>query len=145
MHQYWICVASRDHVQRGVEGGFAQLGHGRKSAVQALQQGDWIAYYSPRTALDGGAAVQAFTALGQVTSARAYQVEAGDDFSPWRVDVDYVPEARQAEIRPLLSALDVTRLLGNNWGGAFRSGRLRVSRGDFAAIAAAMGADPQRL
>ena len=33
--RYWIGVASRDHVARGVAGGFCQLGHGKASAVGA--------------------------------------------------------------------------------------------------------------
>ena len=69
---HWIGVASRDHVRRGVAGGFCQLGHGKHAPVQRLAPGDRLVYYSPRTALDGGEPVQAFTAIGRID---AYQAE----------------------------------------------------------------------
>lgn len=140
-HSYWIGVACQDHVKRGVAGGFAQLGHGKESAVKILRKGDWIAYYSPRTALDGGKSLQAFTGIGQVISEKAYQVDNGNGFKPFRVDVAFESDARDAEIRPLLDRLDLTKLLGRNWGGAFRYGRVKVNRADFRTIAAAMGVE----
>ena len=138
---YWIGVACRDHVKRGVEGSFAQMGHGKKSAVKVLKKDDWIAYYSPRTALEGGDLVQSFTAIGQVISDEAYQADMGSGFMPFRVDVAFEQDARDAEIRPLLDQLDLTRILGSNWGGAFRFGRVKVSAADFGKIAAAMGVE----
>lgn len=138
---HWIGVACRDHVKRGVAGGFTQMGHGKKSAVKVLKKGDWIAYYSPRTSLEGGDLVQSFTAIGQVISEGAYQADMGGGFMPFRVDVAFKQEARDAEIRPLLNQLDLTRILGSNWGGAFRFGRVKVSKADFDKIAAAMGVD----
>ncbi|MGG1220830.1 EVE domain-containing protein, partial [Priestia endophytica] len=29
--RYWVGVASRDHVMKGVQGGFAQLCHGKEA------------------------------------------------------------------------------------------------------------------
>ena len=66
--RYWIGVASSDHVARGVEGGFCQLCHGKAAPLRRMSAGDWIAYYSPRTAMKGGETVQAFTALGPASS-----------------------------------------------------------------------------
>ena len=37
MARYWIGVASRDHVMRGVAGGFCQLGHGKAAPVKRLE------------------------------------------------------------------------------------------------------------
>ena len=137
--RYWIGVASKNHVTRGVEGGFAQLGHGKKSALQRMRPGDWIVYYSPRTALEGGEPVQAFTAIGRVLERDAYVGDMGPDFKPWRRDVRYLP-ARDAAIRPLLEHLsfitDVTR-----WGYPFHRGHLEMTRADFERIAGAMGVE----
>ncbi len=74
---YWIGVASRDHVLKGVAGGFCQLGHGKAAPVKRLAPGDWIAYYSPRTAYEGGEPVQAFTAIGRIKLGEAYQGRHG--------------------------------------------------------------------
>lgn len=66
MPRYWIGVASKDHVLKAIGGGFCQLCHGKTNPLKRLTPGDWIAYYSPRTAKDGGEVVQAFTAIGQI-------------------------------------------------------------------------------
>ena len=137
MTHYWIGVASYDHVRAGVEGGFAQLGHSKASALKGLSKGDWIAYYSPRTQLEGGKKVKAFTSIGQITSPSCYQAEGIGNFHPYRVDVDYQQQVELADIRPLLSTLELTKNRGVQWGLAFRRSKIKVCRGDFKTIAAA--------
>jgi len=137
MRKYWIGVAAGTHVAKGVAEGFAQLGHGKHTPVQRLSLGDWIAYYAPREGLGEGAPVQAFVAIGEVTSP-VYQAQQAPGFCPYRRDVAYVATARPAPIRPLLPRLkfipDQT-----HWGMPFRRGVFAVSRDDFAVIAGAMG------
>jgi hypothetical protein len=134
--RHWIGVAARNHVEQAVAGGFCQLGHGKAAPVKRLAPGDWIAYYSPRTALDGGVPVQAFTAIGQVKPGEPYEAEMGG-FRPVRRDVDYLP-AREAPIRPILNSLAFTRA-SPSWGNAFRRGSFAISAEDFLVIAEAMG------
>lgn len=136
---YWMGVAARTHVRAAVAGGFAQLGHGKLSAVRSLRPDDWIVYYSPKTEIDGGEVVQAFTALGRVTGDGAYRVEQGTDFCPFRVDVEYRKDAADASVRPLLPALELTKNRGTRWGIAFRGSKARLSPADFVVIAEAMG------
>jgi len=45
--------------------------------------------YSPRTAYPDGEPLQAFTAIGVVTTGRIYQVEMTEAFKPYRVDVKF--------------------------------------------------------
>ncbi len=45
---FFIIVASKDHVQKGIEGGFAQAGHGKRTQLDKLKKGDWIIYYSSK-------------------------------------------------------------------------------------------------
>ena len=139
MTAYWIGIASQDHVETAVKGGFAQLGHGKHAAVRNLEKGDGIAYYSPRTTMMDGERVQAFTAIGQIVSERQYQVESGGDFKPYRVDAKYRTSARKADIRPLLDMLSFTKNRGSNWGLAFRRSKIKVDRDDFRIIGEAMG------
>ena len=40
--RYWIGVASKDHVSRGVDGGFCQLCHGKAQPLKRMASGDWI-------------------------------------------------------------------------------------------------------
>ena len=140
MTTYWLGVAAKQHVAAGVQGGYAQLGHGKHAAVASLQPGDWLIYYAPRETLDGGDAVQAFVAAGRVMSNAPYQVDAGGGFRPHRVDVAY-EAGQQAAVRPLLSKLNLTCDLGSHWGAAFRTSKRRLTERDAQLIAEAMGVD----
>lgn len=133
---FWIGVVSRAHVQVGVRGGFVQLNHGKKAPLQRLKAGDGIAMYSPRTHYPDGELVQAFTAIGTVTSGEVYQVEVAPDFKPYRVNVDFAPGS-EAPIRPPLDRLLITQGK-RHWGAAFRFGYVTVSGADFALIERAM-------
>lgn len=136
--RYWIGVASRDHVTRGVEGGFCQLCHGKSNPLKRLSPGDWIVYYSPRTAINAGEPVQAFTAIGQVLEGEPYRFDLGNEFIPYRRDVQFVA-AQEALIRPLLDQLSFIRNK-QSWGYVFRFGLLEIPECDFQRIAAAMQA-----
>src|SRR5262245_43514753 len=120
---FWIGVVSREHVLRGVAGGFAQLGHGKSTPLRRMQAGDGLIYYSPRQSYPDGAPCQRFTAIGVVETGEVYQRDMGGGFVPYRIDVAYL-RCREAPIQPLVPRLtfikDKTR-----WGGAFRFGHLR--------------------
>lgn len=137
--RYWIGVAARAHVLKGKAEGFAQLGHGKHAPIKRLNIGDWIAYYAPREHMGEGAIVQAFVAIGQITSP-VYQVEQAPGFCPFRRDVAYVRDAHEAPIRPLLPQL---AFIPNerHWGMPFRRGAFSVAEGDFTNIAKAMGVE----
>lgn len=142
MRRYWVGVASRDHVQVAVNGGFAQLNHGKEAPLRRLQPGDALLYYSPREQISGGVPLQAFTALGKVLEGEPYQVRQSDRFSPFRRAVLY-RHARDAPIRPLLQELDFSR--GDaNWGRVLRRGTFLITESDYRTIAAAMGVDEER-
>jgi len=135
--RYFVGVASRDNVQRGVEGGFCQLCHGKAAPLKRMRPGDWIAYYSGKESFDGHEPCQRFTALGRVGEGESYPFDMGDGFVPFRRDVAFLSTAREVDIRPLVPGLafipDKVR-----WGYPFRRGYLEVSREDFALIARAM-------
>ena len=110
--------------------------------MKSLRRGDWIAYYSPRERIGDGAAVQAFTTIGQITSHAPYRAAQAMDFNPYRVDVAYLMAARAAPIRPLLQILDLTRDRGPHWGNVMRGPKRRLSATDMGLIARAMGVGP---
>ena len=136
---FWMGVASAQHARAGRDGGFAQLGHGKHIAVKSLKKGDWIVYYSPREGMGEGDAVRAFTTIGRVTSESPYRVEQAMDFNPYRVDVEYLKDAKAALIRPLLDKLQLTRDHGDNWGIVMRGSKRRLEEEDMRQIADAMG------
>jgi hypothetical protein len=137
--QFWIGVVSREHVQRGIQGGFIQLNHGKRAPLQRLRAGDGLAMYSPRTSHPDGATLQCFTAIGVVRSGDVYQVEVSEDFKPYRVDVKFLA-AEEAPIKPLVEELSFIRSK-THWGAAFRFGYVRIPKEDFVLIAKAMGVE----
>jgi hypothetical protein len=134
--RYWIGVASRDHVMKGVAGGFCQLSHGKAGPVKRLSPGDWIAYYAPREKMGEGEPVQAFVAIGKIRPGEPYEGDMGGGFHPLRRDVAFL-KAKDAPIHPLLDTLSFTRGRAS-WGYAFRRGSFAVSADDFHVIARAM-------
>lgn len=133
---FWIGSATRDHVLRGVEGGFCQLSHGRPEALRRMRRGDWIVYYSGRESWETAEACQRFTAIGKISSDEVYQVKMKDDFRPFRRDVRFC-QAREIEIHPLIPKLFFIKNK-KFWGLPFRRGYLEVSLADFRRIASPM-------
>jgi hypothetical protein len=137
--KYWIGVVSRAHILRGIQGGFIQLNHGKIAPLKRFRPGDGLIIYSPRLSYPDGEPCQAFTAVGKIKSGDIYQVDMGDGFQPYRLDVDYLP-CRETPIRPLIGRLSFITNKGN-WGAGFRFGYRRIPEEDFALIAESMGCD----
>jgi EVE domain-containing protein len=139
MTNYWIAVASADHVRRGRKDGFMQVNHGKAAPLKRIMPGDGIIYFSPTVTLGGSDKLQAFTAIGTVKDGEPYVADMAKGFKPYRRDVTWAT-AEEAPIRPLLETLDFTR--GKpNWGYQLRFGLFPISEADFRSIAKAMGAD----
>jgi hypothetical protein len=136
---HWINTISRDHVRRGVQGGFTQAGHGKPAGLKRLKAGDWIVFYSPKTSYQDGEPLQAFTAIGQVKDEELYQVEMAPGFVPWRRNVEFY-DCRETPIKPLIGDLgfikDKTR-----WGYMFRFGLFKIPEADFEVIKSTMLSD----
>ena len=137
MAGFWIAVAMREHVLRGERAGVFAASHGSRAAAARLAEGDRFAYYAPRERL-GGAAVQAFVALGTITDAApaAREVEGGT-LAVRRAAYERVTAAL---VKPLLPRLGFVRDPAH-WGMAFRQGLFAVAPDDFAVIEAALTGD----
>jgi DNA-binding MarR family transcriptional regulator/predicted RNA-binding protein len=136
---HWVSTISRDHVRLAVEGGFTQAGHGKASGLKRLKADDWLVFYSPKTSLQDGEPVQAFTAIGRVLDEDLYQVEQAPGFTPWRRNVEFVTGI-EAPIRPLIDQLSFIKDK-RRWGYMFRTGLFKIPQEDFAAISQAMAAE----
>jgi hypothetical protein len=132
----WIGVVSASHVKQGVLGGFAQLCHGKSAPLRRMSPGDWLIYYSPRTDMAEGKALQAFTAIGQVADDNVYEYRMSESFIPFRRNIRYIP-CREVKIAALLEQLSFT-CGKRNWGYSFRYGHFEIEREDFLTIADAM-------
>jgi len=134
--RYWIGVASKDHVARGVEGGFCQLCHGKTQPLNRMGLGDWIIYYSPKDTFNGTELCQQFTAIGRVIGDAVYQVQMTPGFVHFRRDIDFLP-SQAINIRPLINQLKFIQRK-DRWGYAFRFGHIEISKDDFDVIASRM-------
>ncbi|WP_017652407.1 EVE domain-containing protein [Fortiea contorta] len=134
--KYWIVVASKNHVQNGVEGGFIQACHGKASPLNHIGVNDWVVYYSPKLEFGGEQKCQAFTAIGQVIGNEVYNYDMGNDFIPYRRDVQFW---NCCEI-PILRLIPYLNFIKNkrNWGYVFRFGFLEIAQNDFEIIAGQM-------
>lgn len=134
--RYWIGVASKEHVARGVAGGFCQLCHGKAQPLRRMQAGDWIIYYSPKVTFGGDDPCQQFTAIGRVVGEEVYSFEMAPGFVPFRRDINFV-SAQSVDIRPLIQSLDFIQNK-SRWGYVFRFGHIEISAADFDVIAQQM-------
>jgi hypothetical protein len=134
--RFWVNTVSLDHVQAAVLGGFTQAEHGARTRLARPQLGDWMVFYSPRTALNGGIPVRQFTAIGVVTGRQPHQAIINEDFRPWRLQMRFA-DSRPADAKPLVSQLSFVKN-PLRWGLPFRQGLFSISPSDFQTIAAAM-------
>src|SRR5580704_6121744 len=98
--KYFIAVVSRDHVIKGVEGGFAQAAHGKSAPLKRMKKGDWLIYYSPKISMLRDEKCQCLTAIGIIKDDKIYQFEMSKDFIPNRRDVNY-KKCKEVSILPL--------------------------------------------
>jgi hypothetical protein len=133
----WIVVASEDHVQTAVQGGFIQAGHGRHSAVAQFGRGDTVICYSARRHYGEREPCQRFTALGTILDTEPFAARVSESFSPFRRQVRWDTALQSAPVTPLLDRLSFIRDR-RNWGYAFRFGVFRISTEDRGRIEHAM-------
>ena len=130
--KYWINTISKDHVMVGKESGFVQAGHGKKAPVEKLQADDYMVFYSPKTSLQNGKPVQAFTAVAKIKERDVYQVAVNKNFKPYRKDAEY-ESCQELPIKPLIEQLEfITNK--KHWGFKFRLGLFEINRHDFELI-----------
>ncbi|MWD26951.1 EVE domain-containing protein [Aquicoccus sp. SCR17] len=138
MTRYWVGVACRDHVKQAEAGGFIQLGHGREEPLRRPSPGDGLVCYATRSKEEGGHPVSAFVAIGRVGEGEVRQAD-GQDAQPFRRDMTYAENVREAPVRLLLHDLGFVPE-GRSWGLVFRRSLFEIARGDFLVIARAMEA-----
>ena len=89
--KYWIIVASKDHLQRGLAGGFIQANHGKAEPLKRMQADDWVIFYSPKLEYERSEKLQCFTAVCRIIDENIYQHDMGGGFVPFRRNVTFLP------------------------------------------------------
>jgi len=134
--KYWIVVVSKDHIARGVEGGFMQANHGKEAPLKRMDVGDGVIFYSPKKTYGGNEVLQAFTAIGEVADDEIYQHKMADDFIPYRRNINYF-KCQETPIAPLINELDFIENK-TSWGYKFRFGFFEIPERDYKLIRSAM-------
>jgi len=134
--RYWITVVSKDHIKRGVAGGFMQANHGKPGALKKLHVNDWVIFYSPTVTYEGEEKLQAFTAIGQVTGTDIYQHKMSESFMPYRRNVIFYP-CKEVSFIPLIAQMDFIKNK-KGWGYHFRFGFFEIGKTDFELIRSKM-------
>ena len=52
MTRFWIGVVSKEHVPRGVEGGFCQVCHGKKAPLNRMKKGGLSSVLQPQVSAE---------------------------------------------------------------------------------------------
>ena len=136
MTRYWIGVASHEHVQRGVKGGFSQVCHGKIATLKYMSEGDWLVYYSPTYTFEAKDACRCFTAIGTDDKGEPYLFEMSKDFIPWRRNINFL-KSKEVSIELLLENLTFIKDK-KKWGFPFRRGSFEICCEDFELIAKSM-------
>ncbi|VXB58851.1 conserved hypothetical protein [Flavobacterium sp. 9AF] len=134
--KYWIIVASKDHVKKGVFEGISQACHGKVTPLKKMRKDDFLIYYSSKLTMDGFEKCQEFTALGKVVDNDIYQVQVSENFCPSRRNVMFL-KCDDISILPLIDELDFIQNK-KNWGYPFRFGIFEIKEHDFQLISSKM-------
>ena len=141
--QYWVIVASKDHLQRGISGGFIQANHGKTAPLKRMHAGDWAIFYSPKVEFEKPEKLQCFTAICKLSDENVYQYDMGGGFIPFRRNVTFLP-SQDISILPLIANLTFIKDK-THWGAPFRFGTLQIPKLDFRLIANMMVEDQSLL
>ncbi|HEY9045831.1 MAG TPA: EVE domain-containing protein [Ohtaekwangia sp.] len=130
--RYWITVASKDHVQHGIAGGFIQACHGKAAPLKRMRPDDWVIFYSPKQTMNGTAKCQTFSALGKVCDENVYSFAMSEDFIPFRRNIAFV----SCQEIPITSLLHELEFIADkkSWGYPFRFGFFEIGEKDFTLI-----------
>ncbi|MBX7045757.1 MAG: EVE domain-containing protein [Ignavibacteria bacterium] len=135
-NKYWVVVACKSHVLKGVEGGFMQANHGKEAPLKRVKKGDWVLFYASKEGMDSKEPYQKFVAMGQAQDDEITKVNMGKGFEPFRRKLKF-KKSKEAEIRPLIEKLDFIKNK-KSWGFIFRFGFFEIPKQDFELIAAEM-------
>lgn len=134
--KFWMIVASKDHVKKGIAEGIAQACHGKASPLKRMKPGDGVIYYSGKQSMDKPDKCREFTAIGYVNDDEVYTYQMTPDFCPFRRNISFLPHT-DVSILPLVDDLQFIKNK-KRWGYPFRFGFFEISQYDFDLIASHM-------
>lgn len=134
--KFWIAAISKEHTQRGVQGNFLQVCHGKQAPLKRMQKGDGVLVYSSKLQMEGKEKCQSFTAIGEVMDDKVYLFEMSESFHPFRRNIQFFA-CKECSIIPLIPELDFIQNK-KSWGYPFRFGFLEIPEKDFQLVRSQM-------
>ena len=137
--KFWICVVSKEHALKGIDGGFIQACHGKLAPLKRMKVGDFVMFYCPNITFLGKEKYQQFLGVGQVVDNQVYQYAMTDNFKPFRMNIKYLENSSIIEtpIHGLINSLTFIQDK-THWGYMFRFGHFEIPKLDFDLIINAM-------
>jgi predicted RNA-binding protein len=134
--KYWVVVACKSHIMKGVEGGFMMANHGKEAPLKRISKGDGILFYASKEGMDSKEPYQKFVAIAEAADDKIQQVDMGKGFEPFRRNAKF-KRTKEVEIRPLIEKLDFIKNK-KSWGFIFRTGFFEIEKKDFELISGQM-------
>ncbi|MBS1492572.1 MAG: EVE domain-containing protein [Bacteroidetes bacterium] len=134
--KYWVVVACKDHIMKGVEGSFMQANHGKEAPLKRISKWDWVLFYASKQGMNDKAPYQKFVAIGEIPDENIEKVQMSGDFEPFRRNIKF-KKSKEVEIRPLIEQLEFIKNK-KSWGFIFRFGFFEIPEHDFELISALM-------
>lgn len=133
--KFWVCVVSKEHALRGINGEFVQACHGKRAPLARMKSGDCVTFYCPNLTFLGKEKYQKFLGFGTVKTGQVYQFQMSDDFIPFRLDVEFTPNSDQLSVNvyELIEKLEFIKDK-RHWGFMFRFGHFEISQHDYELI-----------
>jgi predicted RNA-binding protein len=133
---YWVICITEDNLHIALRErvlGFRESLY-TYSRLKAFSLGDAITFYVPRASLSKQTPVRKFFAHATIASEpyRSSKHIWSEELFPVRMDLEPVSSG-SCDIKPLISKLTFIQNK-KNWGGTFMSGRIKISKEDFALI-----------
>ena len=137
--KFWICVVSKEHALKAIEGKIVQACHGKASPLKRMKVGDFVTFYCPNITFMGKDKYQKLLGVGRVVDDHVYQFTMSENFKPFRMNIQYLENslALEAPIHNLINSFEFIKDK-KHWGYMFRFGHFEISKTDFELILSVM-------
>ncbi|HSW76339.1 MAG TPA: EVE domain-containing protein [Candidatus Saccharimonadales bacterium] len=133
MRRYWISKAAREHVDIVKQKKYTQINMGPKGALERMNIGDWIIYYSPTIYFEQDEPIcQKFTGISCVIDNRVYP-QSNQFPDRWRRNVEFF-DCIPYHPQHFIDQVDFIPK-SENWMDIFLQPIFEIQRKDFVTIA----------
>lgn len=129
---YWIGVASLDHLERGIQRGMFGIGHGKKAPLDLMKPGDKIVFYLPKKvyAATGPENIyQKFCGFATIDEGDVFSEQIGERCM-FRKRLTFTDTTREVPIREVLDQLSFIKDK-THWGFPFMRGYVQITQKDW--------------